>query len=142
MADKNVAIWGTFDGKLHPGHIHFLEACTRHGKVTAFLANDTQIRENKHREPIYTQEVRKANLLKTGLVSDVIVGTADQERNKQMTIDLAPDTYIFTEDQTSPWNMDLEQQLKKLGVKVLWLKRYKPDLYSTTKIYFGDKASH
>jgi glycerol-3-phosphate cytidylyltransferase-like family protein len=137
MSTKVIAIWGTFDGRLHPGHLHFLKSCTAYGNVVAFLTHDDQIRHNKHREPIYSQNIRKDNLLKTGYVQDVVLGGVDEEENKQLTVDCKPDVYIFTEDQTSPWNKDLERRLKKEGVKIIRLKRYKPELYSTTKIYFG-----
>jgi len=137
MPTKLVVTWGTFDGELHPGHLHLLKSCTRYGDVVAFVANDATVRENKHREPIFTQDIRKANLLRTGLVKEVLLGSTDPEKNKQMTLDLRPDIYIFTEDQTSEWNMDLERRLKKQGTKVVWLKRHKPELYSTTKLYFS-----
>lgn len=136
MSNKIVATWGTFDGELHPGHILFLTLCKQYGAVTVFLLDDAGIRRQKSRDPIFPQAVRKANLLNTGLVDRVIEGDSDQEKNIQATLDLAPDIYCFGEDQTSPWNIDLENRLKKQGVQII---RMGPETrtHSTTAIYFG-----
>jgi glycerol-3-phosphate cytidylyltransferase-like family protein len=141
MSNKLVATWGTFDGKPHPGHIHFLKTCKQYGNVTVLLLDDAGIRRQKSREPLFPQAVRKANLLNTGLVDRVIEGGPDQEKNIQVTLDLAPDVYCFSEDQISPWNKKLEKLLEEQGVKVVWIPRYKPEVYSTTALYFSDKKT-
>lgn len=138
MVNRSVATWGTFDGELHPGHIHFLETCKRYGNVTVFLLDDEGIRRQKSRDPIFTQAVRKRNLLNSGLVHTVIEGGPDQEINIQETLKFAPDVYCFGGDQTSDWNKKLEALLEGQGTDIVHIPRHKGEVYSTTALYFGD----
>ena len=140
MSNYIVATWGTFDGKLHPGHMHFLESCKQLGDITVFLLDDGGVRRQKNREPIFLQAIRKENLLKTGLVTQVIEGEPDQDANIESTLRLSPAFYCFSEDQTSPWNQKLEKKLRGAGVKVLRLSRYMPERYSTTLLYFNKNS--
>jgi|GEM_PF-2414130 len=139
MLNKSVATWGTFDGELHPGHIHFLETCKQYGKVVVFLLDDDGIYRQKSRNPIFPQSTRKRNLLNTGLVDAVMEGGPDQIENIKTTLEFAPGVYCFGGDQTSSWNKELEALLDKQGTKIVHIPRYKSDLYSTTAIYFSDQ---
>lgn len=135
-----VATWGTFDGALHPGHLYLLKRCKEFGALTVFLLNNDRIVLQKRRQPILDQVDRADNLMRTGLVDRIIIGSSDANENLRMTVELQPDVYCFGKGQSGQWNEELEVQLRRIGSRIVRVSAYKPDVYSTTFIYFGGQS--
>jgi cytidyltransferase-like protein len=140
-SNKLVVTCGTFDGIPHPGHLEMLKTCGKWGRLVVMLTHDDAVRRNKKREPIYPQCTRKENLLKTGLVNEVVRLTGDPLKDLRLVLDLQPEVFCFGEDQLDGLALDIDKQLSKTKCDVKWIARYKPDLYSTTALYFTRPSS-
>lgn len=136
MTIGRVATWGTFDGPLHPGHLRFLERCSDYGRLTVFLVHDITVRRLKRHDPIMSHRMRKANVLGTDLVHDVVIGAPDPDVDMRTTLRFMPDVYCFGEDQLDAWSVTLRHALNMSGTRLVRINRYRPDLYSTSALYF------
>ncbi|GLY85664.1 hypothetical protein [Actinoallomurus iriomotensis] len=136
MTSRRVATWGTFDGPLHPGHLHFLERCNDYGRLTVFLVHDITVKRLKLHDPIMSHQIRKANILRTNLVHDVVFGAPDPDVDMRSTLRFRPDVYCFGEDQLDAWSVTMRHELNRSGTHLVQIDRYRPDLYSTSALYF------
>lgn len=125
-----VGCCGTFDYKIHPGHIKFLEFCKTFGDVIVFLVPDSVVYLNKQRLPYYTQGRRKINLEDTRLIYKVV--NLSNRYDQEFICDYGLDYYVFGPDQDSYWNNELCKKLVNHNVKVIHCTIKKE--YSTTKL--------
>ncbi len=140
MAQFNrVGVCGVFDGTLHEGHHNFLRVSKSYGvHLVVYLAPDSNIRQYKNREPLLHADKRKAQLLATNYVDEVVIMGENEAENSQFIAHNSLNLYCFGGDQTSEWNANLMALLEKTGCIIKRIPRYKDDLYSTTKLYFSD----
>ncbi len=124
-----VLVGGVFD-IVHPGHIYFLKEASKLGRVIVVVARDETVRRLKGREPIIPEHQRLEVIKSLKYVSEAYLGECPL--NIRATIDrLKPDIVVLGPDQDV-----LENELKKLGVKYIKLRRRESSfpLCSTSKI--------
>ena len=70
---KIVTCNGCFDG-LHHGHLFFLGFCRGQGdSLVVGINSDRYMREVKHQEPMFNQDIRKKVLEDTGIPTRVVI---------------------------------------------------------------------
>ena len=105
-----VGACGTFDYKIHEGHLQFFNWAKTFGDVTVFIVPDDIVIRNKGRRPYYLQKRRSEMVLP--FVNRVEVLSNNTEENHQQIMDKI-DVYLFGFDQFTEWDILLEKKLNK-----------------------------
>lgn len=125
---KKVLVFGTFDG-VHPGHINFLEQAKKRGDhLAVVIARDSTVKKVKDHSPIKNENERLAEILKTGLVDEAILG---KEGNPYLIVrQVSPDIICLGYDQRT-YIDGLQDELNKLGLKteILRMEPFGPEKY-------------
>ncbi len=129
-------VFGTFD-MIHPGHEDlFRQALALAPKpyLIVSVARDSAVKRIKGALPRNPEKVRLANIRKHHLVDDCILG--DEEGFLPHIIKMAPDIIALGYDQTGEYVDNLETELRKksLGIKIVRLKAFKPEIFKTSKL--------
>ena len=129
-----VACCGTFDYKIHDGHLMFLNwAFSLGDHLCVFIVPDWVVIKNKNRIPIYNQSKRHINLLNSSIASNVVLMKSGNDfESINEILQYKPDIYAFGRDQTSNWNSELEKELINIGTKIK--RSPNPYIMSTTEI--------
>ena len=129
-----VLVGGCFD-LLHEGHRQFLKLAKKQGDLLLVaLENDKNIRRLKGQDrPINKEKVRASNLLKTGLVDQVILLPELKTDNDylQMVKIIKPKIIAVTRD--DPQLKNKQKQAEIVGAKIKIVIKQIPG-YSTTQI--------
>lgn len=160
-SEKKVGVVGSYDGDLHPGHIHFLRKARRQGnqfhivrrtsegrlqffqrsqgELYVFVVPDEIIRRNKNREPVYTQVERVKHLYESGIPTHVIALQGTEKEQLQQIFGLQPHVWARTPDQQLPFDEAVDKGLRRFGARILTIQKFHPERYSTTKIHFSQQ---
>lgn len=136
LRKKIIGLCGSYDGQLHKGHKNRIDYALSLGFTTIILVPDIVIKRNKNRDPIFSFENRKKNLLKYNNTITVIEGPSNYNKLLPFIIALNFDCFILGKDQISEIknNNNLYHSLQKNGIKVI-IKDRTPNI-STTQLYF------
>lgn len=127
-----VMVFGAFDG-LHPGHEHFLAEAKTYGQtLIVALATDSTIARQKGHAPQYGFDARKAALMASGLVDDVVKG--DEEAGIYSAAqELVPDVVVFGYDQAELRSDFLAWILHRgIGANVFIAGAFEPEKYKSS----------
>ena len=130
---KKVLVFGTFD-LLHPGHLYFLKKAKEQGDLlSVVVALDETVMKVKGKLPVNNQEKRRANLLKTGIVDEAVLGNPGDKH--KIIESIRPDVICLGYDQKA-FTENLAESLKKRGLNIT-IKRidaFKPEIYKSSKL--------
>ncbi len=130
-----IAIFGSFDGGLHPGHLHVLSCAAAYGDVTVILARDEVIRHLKHREPHIGFQERAKELSLRPEVARVVAGDVAQGEYRVL-VDEAPDMVGFGYDQDAlRENFLAWQRSREYALPVVVFSAFHPEVYKTSLRY-------
>lgn len=133
---SRVLVFGTFDG-LHEGHRAMLAEAAKHGQVVVCLAPDSVVERLKARLPEQAYELRHQALLKSGLITEVIMGD-DQDGSYKCLEQAQPDKIAFGYDQDALRQNFLHwQQLARDDRPHLVLQPYRPEIYKSSLLRQG-----
>ena len=126
----NVLAFGAFDG-FHDGHKFFLDKAASHGNLIVVVARNITIIDVKGRPPIYPEDERRLNLIKSGY-NAVLGGLEDKY---SVVKEYAPDIICLGYDQLA-FTEDLEERCQEFGLKtkILRVESYKPEIYKSSLI--------
>jgi FAD synthetase len=126
---KKVLVFGTFD-VIHPGHINFLEQAGKRGDhLIAVVARDSTVKKVKGHYPVKDENERLAEIMKTGLVDEAILG--NEGGNPYIVIKQAsPDVICLGYDQRT-YTDGLQDELDKLGLitEIYRMEPFCPEKY-------------
>src|SRR3989344_889919 len=130
---KKVLVFGVFDN-LHSGHKYFLKSAGKYGAVTAVIARDSVVVKMKGNRPLFDQNRRLEDVLRSGLVENAVLGDDDKNHGLYNIVrDLIPDVICIGYDQKELMG-DLVYWLKKndnVKIKIIKLKPYYPEKYKS-----------
>ena len=137
---KTVLVFGTFD-LLHPGHLAFLAAASKHGEVTAVITPDAKVKNEKGGTPHFNARNRMQMVAALKPVSKAVIG--DKGRKWTAIERLAPDIICVGHDQNADHPKFLAQlaSLKKKP-KIVILRAYQPRRYSSSKVKLEIHRQH
>lgn len=130
---NKVLLFGTFD-LLHPGHQNLFEQARPFGDyLITVIARDATVKKLKKRWPKYNEKQRQKNLMATGWVDKVILGS--QGDKYQIIKKIKPDIICLGYDQKF-FVTDLKQKIKDFGLntKIVQLMAFKPKLYKSSNL--------
>jgi len=128
-----VMVFGTFD-ILHEGHLQMLKEAKQLGDhLIVVVARDVTVKEVKGSQPLNNENIRIARLEESSLPHTVRLGNQGDKHTvvseeKPDIIALGYDQRFFTEG------------LEKLGITIIRLKPYKPDIYKSSLLKNLKKA--
>jgi cytidyltransferase-like protein len=126
---KKVLVFGTFDG-IHPGHINFLEQARGKGDhLAVVIARDSTVEKVKNHSPIKNENERLAEILKTGLIDEAILG--NEGGSPYLVIkQVGPDVICLGYDQRT-YTDGLRRELDKFGLKteIFRMEPFGPEKY-------------
>ena len=129
---KKVLVFGTFDG-VHPGHINFLEQAKKRGDhLAVVIARDSTVKKVKDHSPIKNENERLAEILKTGLAGEAVLGS-DGGNPYSIINDIRPDVICLGYDQRT-YTDGLQSELDRLGLKT---EIFRMDSFSPEKYHSG-----
>lgn len=133
-----VACCGTFDYRIHEGHLIFLNWAKSLGDhLCVFVVPDWVVMKNKNRIPIYNQNKRYINLLDISIVDNVILMESKSDSGSiNKILQYKPDIYAFGIDQMSDWNRKLEKEL--INIRTQIKRSPNPHIISTTEILYQE----
>lgn len=124
---ERVLVFGTFD-ILHRGHKNFFEQARKHGNyLIAVVARDKTVLNVKGRLPDNDETKRVERLRGSGLVDEVVLGGLGDKH--EIIKKLKTDVICLGYDQKN-----FTDNLSDLGVKVMRMKSYRPEIYKSSKI--------
>lgn len=116
MGKIKVGCCGSFDGLIHPGHIHFLNEAKKHGdELYVFVVADFVIQRNKKRSPIFHLDLRVKNIGNLNVASKIIPGETSDEKDLEIYLNQNVDIFCFGIDQETPFDYLLKNNLEKKG---------------------------
>ena len=126
---KKVIGFGTFDG-LHPGHLSYLKQLKKLGdKVRIVVARDINVHKIKSRPTRNNEKIRIAEIEKTGIVDDVVLG--DENDFYKCIRDFNPDIIGLGYDQRA----DIGELTKRFpDIRIVRLKAFKPEKHKSSLI--------
>lgn len=131
MTKKNkVMIFGTFDG-LHPGHFSFFRQAKKYGSLIAVVARNSTVKVVKGRLALFGERTRLAAVKSVKIIIRARLG--HKTNRCKVVYEERPDIICLGYDQILP--KKLENQIKNLGVKIIRLKPYKPEIYKSSKLF-------
>jgi len=120
MKEKTVMVSGCYD-LLHAGHITFLKAASKYGKLHVFIGQDENVRLLKGKSPYFSQDERKYMVQAVRYVEKAHIasgsGMLDFEPDLKR---LKPDIFIVNSDGYTP---DKKRLCKENGVELIVLER-------------------
>jgi FAD synthetase len=129
---KKVLVFGTFD-VVHPGHINFLEQAGKKGDcLVAVVARDSTVRNIKGRLPVKNENERLAEIKKTGLTNNTVLGNEGSDPYL-IVKQISPDVICLGYDQRT-YIDGLQAELDKLGLKT---KIYRMEPFGPEKYHSG-----
>ncbi|OGY36778.1 MAG: hypothetical protein A3E36_03755 [Candidatus Andersenbacteria bacterium RIFCSPHIGHO2_12_FULL_45_11b] len=132
---STILVFGTFD-PLHAGHEYlFREAKKLGDRLIVVVAQDENIRREKHREPRMPQADRLHAVSAVACIDNAVLGDADPSEYALLK-SLAFDCIALGYDQR-PSNEDVRAILHAIGkehVRVVRLPAYKPEQYKSSLI--------
>lgn len=132
---KTIVLAGGCFDILHKGHLKFLKAAKKQGGILIVaLENDENVRRLKGKtRPVNSQNIRSKNLLKTGLVDNVVLlpTLRTGENYLKMVQTIEPDVIAVTAG--DPQMANKQKQAKVVGAKVKVVIERIPG-YSTTNL--------
>jgi cytidyltransferase-like protein len=129
---KKIIVFGSFD-PLHEGHRNFFKQAKKFGDfLTAVVARDENIEKLKDHQPRFNEKTRLTVIKKLPEVDKAILG--DPAGEYKIIEKEKPDIIGIGYDQKIP--PGLKNSLKKY--KIVRLKPYKPEIYKSSKIRFGN----
>ncbi|MBU1148509.1 adenylyltransferase/cytidyltransferase family protein [Patescibacteria group bacterium] len=129
---KKVLVFGTFD-VVHQGHLNFFDQAKKLGDLNIVIARDVNVKKVKGQTPHHSEKIRKAQIVKLKIADKVYLGNLANPY--KIISKIKPDIIALGYDQTS-FTKDLPVELKnrKLKIKIVRLKPFKPDQYKSSKI--------
>jgi FAD synthetase len=102
---KTALAFGSFD-ILHPGHLHYLKAASRYGRLIVIVARDSSIRKLKGRSPVMDENSRLELVGSLKFVDKAVLGGRIRRWNDAYNIllEYKPDFLVFGYDQ----NVDMD----------------------------------
>ncbi len=131
-SSKKILLFGCFD-LIHKGHLNLFEQANKHGQIIVVIARDKTIKKIKTKPPKHKEKQRLKHLKKIKTISKVYLGNTG---NKYKIIKkINPDIICLGYDQKI-YVKDLKKELnkRKLKIKVIRLKPYKPHKYKSSKL--------
>ena len=133
MVSRKVLVFGSFDF-LHPGHYYLFESAKKLGdELFVVVARDSTIKKVKGHDSKFNENDRLRHVKEVSFVDDAFLGS---KGNKFDIIEkINPDLIALGYDQDS-FTGELENELKrrKLNVKIVRLKAFKPEVYKSSKL--------
>jgi cytidyltransferase-like protein len=133
---KRALLFGTFDG-LHEGHKALFSSAQKHGELIIALAPDSVVERLKGRLPVKTFEERRAELLASGLVAEVV--ESDDIEGTYHVLEIArPDIIVFGYDQ-SRLMKDFHRFREETGLQMptVTLESFEPERYKSSLLRFS-----
>ncbi len=135
MAKIGVA-FGSFD-ILHPGHLHFLKAASKYGKLTVVVARDATIKKIKGKAPLIDEKSRLEMVSALDFVDKATLGQSvlkQSDRYNILTI-INPDYIVLGYDQKVDMNyLKLFLEVNGMRSKIIKLKPYKQKRFKSSKL--------
>ncbi len=133
---KRAIAFGSFD-ILHPGHISYLKAASKYGKLTVVVARDRSIQKLKGRKPFMDENSRLEIISSLKFVDRAVLGNKIRKWNDTfgMLLKVRPDVVVIGYDQRV--DMDyLKKFLKEngMGPRIVRTKAYKSARYKSSKL--------
>jgi cytidyltransferase-like protein len=124
---KKVMVFGTFD-IIHKGHENFFKQGRKYGDyLIAVLARDKTVLEVKNKIPKNNEKIRLKNIKNSGLADKAVLGGLKDKH--EVILKYKPDVICLGYDQRF-----FISGLKNLGIKIVKLKPFKPEIYKSSKI--------
>jgi FAD synthetase len=134
MKRMKIATFGVFD-IIHKGHIRFLEECkklARDGKLIVVLARDSTVLREKGIKPLMSEKERKYIVESLKPVDKAMLGNKGPDK-LAIVEKIKPNIIVLGYNQE--WNeKNLEEELKKRGIKVQVIRLKKYGNFSSSKI--------
>lgn len=119
LAGKKVLVGGCFD-ILHIGHIRFLSAAKKQGKILIIaLENDEFIKIRKKREPFYPQKSRAEILSALQTVDNIILLPFFKSDDEYFQLVNLVKPIVIAVTQDDPYLAYKEKQAKAVGGEVI-----------------------
>jgi FAD synthetase len=130
---KKVMVFGVFD-LLHPGHISFLKQAKKLGNfLIVSIARDSNVKKVKGKFPVFDQKLRIKHVKDLKIAKKVVLG-GDKDPWPHILKE-KPDMIALGYDQKSYIkNLVLELRKRKLPIKILRLRSFRPEVFKTSKI--------
>ena len=129
---ETVLAFGTFD-RFHLGHHFFLSEAAKLGKnLIVAVARDENVKQYKGKAPAQDEKARQAHVASLGLVHKVIFDNLPGDFS--ILDDIKPDMIALGWDQRGEFEESLKAALaeKKMKTKLIHLKPFKPEIYSSS----------
>ncbi|MBX4191287.1 MAG: FAD synthase [Candidatus Doudnabacteria bacterium] len=130
---KRVMVFGVFD-LLHPGHVAFLKQAKKLGKfLVVSVARDKNVKRIKKNIPVFDQTERIKHVKDLKIANKVVL--AGEKDPWPHILKEKPDVIALGYDQKD-YVEDLKQELqkRKLGIKVIRLKPFRPNVFKSSII--------
>lgn len=136
MINRRVLVFGSFDF-LHKGHHYLFESARKLGdELFVVVARDETIKKVKGHDPKFDENERVRHVKEVSFVDDAFLGSKGNKFDIIQKIN--PDVIALGYDQESfTGELDNELRRRKLDVKIVRLKAFKPEVFKSSK--FKDK---
>jgi FAD synthetase len=136
MIRKVAMAFGTFD-ILHPGHLHYLKAASRYGRLVVVVARDETVRKLKKRTPIFSERSRLQLIRSLGFVDDAFLGgkLKKPEDRYRVILCVRPDYIVLGYDQKADLKY-LNKFLKDNMIKarIVRARPFNQNIHKSSKI--------
>ena len=133
MVKGRVLVFGSFD-LLHPGHHYLFESAKKLGdELFVVVARDSTINKVKGHDPKFNENERVRHVKEVSFVDDAFLGSKGDKFDIIEKIN--PDIIALGYDQDSfTGELDGELKKRKLDVKIVRLKAFKPEIFKSSKL--------
>jgi FAD synthetase len=136
MKEKVAMAFGSFD-ILHPGHIHYLKAASRHGRLIVVVSRDSSVKMLKGAAPLMGEKARLEIVGSLKFVDRAVLGNRIRRWNDiyRIVLRFRPDFIVFGYDQKVDRKY-LDRFLSRNGIapKIVIAKPFIEYRYKSSKL--------